>query len=68
MFHVYMGCSAAPEVFMLKRFRLCWQFLDRATYETGMCDEDDRENLLKFAASQLQKTQPTNDYWKLLLP
>jgi len=33
-----------------------------------MDDEDDRENLLTFAASYLQKTQPTDDYWELLLP
>jgi len=53
---------------MFKRFQLCWQFLDRATNDTGMDDEDDRENLLKFAASQLQKIQPADDYWELLLP
>jgi len=65
MFHAYLGCSAAPEVFMFKQFQLCRQFLDRTTYETQIDDEDDRENLLKFAASQLQKTQQTDDYWEL---
>lgn len=68
-----LGSASGPEVLLFKRFKSHWAFIDVASFEPGVNDDsiaqvftDTKDDILKFAACQLQEQHHRDDYREFL--
>ena len=73
VFSECVSSSSGPNVAIFKRFQQFWTSVDKESYETGHNHEEvaksikeDKDEIIGFATSQLERNQPRDDYREFL--